>query len=72
MVNISLDADPILTRLVAEDEVVWYKKKNLRKLYLFLFLTCMGIEITSGFDSQLINSLQGVKPWKKCMFASKP
>ncbi|KAG9247470.1 general substrate transporter [Calycina marina] len=25
----------------------------------------MGIEITSGFDSQLTNSLQGVEPWVK-------
>jgi len=56
--------DPV-TQLVNEDKVKWYKKKNLRNLYLLLFPTCMGIEITSGFDSQLINSLQGVKPWKK-------
>src|SRR5947208_3147497 len=57
--------DPVVTRLVEEDKVKWYKKKNLRKLYAILFPTCMGIEITSGFDSQLINSLQGVAPWKK-------
>jgi MFS family permease len=57
--------DPVVTRLVQEDKVPWYKKKNLRNLYLLLFPTCMGIETTSGFDSQLINSLQGVAPWKK-------
>ncbi|KFY01250.1 hypothetical protein O988_02847 [Pseudogymnoascus sp. VKM F-3808] len=51
-------SDPILTRMVAEDKVPWYKKKNLRILYLYLFLCCMGVEMTSGFDSQLINTLQ--------------
>ncbi|KFY08543.1 hypothetical protein V492_06138 [Pseudogymnoascus sp. VKM F-4246] len=51
-------SDPILTRMVAEDKVPWFKKKNLRILYLYLFLCCMGVEMTSGFDSQLINALQ--------------
>ena len=51
-------SDPILTRMVAEDKVPWYKKKNLRTLYFYLFLCCMGVEMTSGFDSQLINTLQ--------------
>ncbi|PVH76956.1 putative MFS sugar transporter [Cadophora sp. DSE1049] len=58
------EGDPVLTRLIEGDHIPWYKKKNLRKLYLLLFPTCMGIEITSGFDSQLINSLQGVASWK--------
>lgn len=40
------DTDPVLTRAVNEDKVVWYKKPNLRYLYLFLFPTCMGIEVT--------------------------
>ncbi|KAI9050009.1 hypothetical protein LZ554_006154 [Drepanopeziza brunnea f. sp. 'monogermtubi'] len=59
------EGDPVVTRLVAEDKVSWYRKKNLRNLYLLLFPTCMGIEITSGFDSQLINALQGIEPWKQ-------
>lgn len=58
-------ADPIVTRLVEGDKVPWYKKPNLRVLYIFLFLTCMGVEITSGFDSQLINTLQFAEPFKK-------
>lgn len=62
------EGDPVVTRLVAEDKVAWYRKKNLRNLYLLLFPTCMGIEITSGFDSQLINALQGIEPWKLCTF----
>lgn len=60
------DSDPIITRLVAEDKVAWYRKPNLRYLYFMLFPTCMGIELTSGFDSQLINALQIVPAWVKC------
>lgn len=58
-------SDPILTRMVDEDKVIWYKKPNLRSLYFLLFPTCMGIEITSGFDSQIINAVQIIEPWKK-------
>ncbi|KAI1252482.1 hypothetical protein MGN70_007060 [Eutypa lata] len=56
-------SDPIVTRLAKEDKVPWYSKPNLRFLYLMLFPTCMGIELTSGFDSQLINALQIVPSW---------
>jgi len=59
-------SDPILARLVAEDTVPWYKRPNLRKLYFILFLCCMGVEMTSGFDSQLINVLQFSGPFNKC------
>lgn len=58
MVNVGTAADPIVTRLVKEDRVPWYKKRNLRLMYLWLFMCCMGVEMTSGFDSQLINTLQ--------------
>ncbi|OLN81196.1 Lactose permease 27 [Colletotrichum chlorophyti] len=58
-------ADPILTRISEEDKVPWYQKPNLRYLYLMLFPTCMGIELTSGFDSQMINALQIVDSWKE-------
>ena len=51
-------SDPVLTRLVEEDKVRWWKKPNLRYMYFFLFTCCMGVEMTSGFDSQLINTLQ--------------
>lgn len=60
-------SDPIITRMVAEDKVPWYKKPNLRIMYLYLFTCCMGVEITSGFDSQLINTLQFSAPFNKCM-----
>ncbi|KAI1505987.1 guanine deaminase [Biscogniauxia marginata] len=58
-------SDPILTRLANEDKVPWYRKPNLRLLYLLLFPTCMGIELTSGFDSQMINALQIVPSWNE-------
>ncbi|KAH9905190.1 general substrate transporter [Xylariomycetidae sp. FL2044] len=57
-------SDPIITRLANEDRVPWYKKRNLRMLYFMLFPTCMGIEMTSGFDSQMINALQILDSWK--------
>lgn len=63
-------ADPIVTRLVEEDKVPWYKKPNLRLMYICLFLCCMGVEITSGFDSQLINTLQFAEPFKVCKVPS--
>jgi sugar porter (SP) family MFS transporter len=56
-------ADPILTRIVQEDSTSWIKKRNLRNLYFLLVPACIGIEITSGFDSQLINALQIVPSW---------
>jgi hypothetical protein len=59
-------SDPIITRMVAEDKVPWYKKPNLRLLYLWLFCCCMGVEMTSGFDSQLIGTLQFSQPFNKC------
>lgn len=58
-------SDPIITRLANEDKKLWFKKPNLRYLYFMLFPTCMGIELTSGFDSQMINALQIVPPWKE-------
>lgn len=58
--------DPVLTRVVEEDKVPWYKKPNLRYLYFMLLPTCMGVEITSGFDSQLINALQILDTWREC------
>ena len=67
MVNVGTAADPIVTRLVKEDRVPWYKKPNLRLMYLWLFTCCMGVEMTSGFDSQLINTLQFAPTFHECM-----
>jgi sugar porter (SP) family MFS transporter len=64
-VNVGNTADPILTRLVAEDKTPWYRKPNLRMMYVWLFCCCMGVEMTSGFDSQLVNTLQMSQAWHK-------
>ncbi|TLS20827.1 uncharacterized protein PpBr36_10681 [Pyricularia pennisetigena] len=56
-------ADPILTNLVNQDKVRFWKKPNLRRMYFFLFLCCMGVEMTSGFDSQLINTMLFTEPY---------
>lgn len=58
--------DPIVTRLVAEDKVPWYKKPNMRLMYLWMFFCCMGVEMTSGFDSQLIGTLQFSEHFNIC------
>jgi sugar porter (SP) family MFS transporter len=58
-------ADPIITRLAREDKKRFWQKPNLLFLYMMLFPTCMGIELTSGFDSQMINALQIVPYWVK-------
>ncbi|KAK3323822.1 general substrate transporter [Cercophora scortea] len=55
--------DPRLTRIAQADNLVWYKKPNLRYLYLILIPTALGVEWTSGFDSSMMNSLQAVKAW---------
>jgi hypothetical protein len=65
-------SDPILTRLAEEDKVPWYKKPNLRVMYLYLFLCCIGVEMTSGFDSTLINTLQFSSHWNKCKYPQHP
>ncbi|KAH8432125.1 putative MFS sugar transporter [Aspergillus melleus] len=57
--------EPVLASLLASDRTPWYKKPNLRNLYFILFPACMGIEITSGFDSQIINTVQIVYTWNK-------
>ncbi|KAF2462802.1 general substrate transporter [Lindgomyces ingoldianus] len=57
--------DPVLSRIVEEDKVSWIRKPNLRNLYFLLVPAAIGIEITSGFDSQLINALQIVPSWIK-------
>jgi hypothetical protein len=37
-----------VSRLLAEDKVPWYRKKNLRRLYMFLMPSALGVEITTG------------------------
>lgn len=58
--------DPVLTRIVQQDRVPWYQKRNLRVLYALLLPCCIGIEMTSGFDSQMINTVQISPAWQEC------
>ncbi|KAF1976880.1 hexose transporter-like protein [Bimuria novae-zelandiae CBS 107.79] len=58
-------ADPVLTRIVQQDHVPWYRKRNLRTLYALLLPCCIGIEMTSGFDSQMINTVQISPAWQQ-------
>jgi len=51
-------------RMAMEDPIPWYKKPNLRAMYFLLFPCVIGIEMTSGFDSQIINSAQLLPAWK--------
>ncbi|KAJ3510111.1 hypothetical protein NMY22_g16072 [Coprinellus aureogranulatus] len=55
--------DDTVTKLAAQDTVPWYKKPNLRLLYILFFPTCIGVEMTSGFDSSMMNGLQAVDSW---------
>ncbi|TFK23548.1 hexose transporter [Coprinopsis marcescibilis] len=57
------DPNAIVTRLVNQDPVPWYKKPNLRMLYIIFIPTCLGVEMTSGFDSSMMNGLQAVGSW---------
>ncbi|KAK2801603.1 hypothetical protein FQN50_007664 [Emmonsiellopsis sp. PD_5] len=57
-------SDPVIERLIAADHTPWYKKPNLRYLYLFLVPCCLGIESTSGFDSSMMNGLQSLDYWQ--------
>jgi hypothetical protein len=52
--------------MAMEDPVPWWKKPNLRRMYFLLFPCVIGIEMTSGFDSQIINSAQLLPAWKEC------
>ncbi len=44
----SNDVSDLVSRLAAQDKTPWYRKPNLRLLYLLLFPTCIGVEMTSG------------------------
>jgi len=41
--------EAVVSRLAQADALPWYKKKNLRTLYLILLPTCIGVEMTSGY-----------------------
>ncbi|RWA08550.1 hypothetical protein EKO27_g6565 [Xylaria grammica] len=63
MVGVTVQTDNRVHRMAVEDPVPWFRKRNLRYLYFMLFPCLMGIEMTSGFDSQIINAVQLVPAW---------
>ncbi|KAH8811349.1 MFS transporter [Xylogone sp. PMI_703] len=52
-----------VTHLLSQDSKPWYRKRNLRKLYLTLVPAALGVEMTSGYDGSVLNGLQAVVPW---------
>jgi MFS family permease len=52
-----------ISRLIEQDKTPWYRKKNLRTLYLTLVPAALGVEMTSGYDGSVLNGLQAVDPW---------
>ncbi|KXN88986.1 Lactose permease [Leucoagaricus sp. SymC.cos] len=55
--------DALVSQLAAQDKTPWYKKPNLRIMYLVFLPTCLGVEMTSGFDASMMNGLQAVDSW---------
>jgi len=64
----STSVNPLLSDYIKNDKTPWYKKKNLRDLYLLLLPAAIGVEMTSGFDSSMMNGLQAIDPWVACIF----
>ncbi|KAF2183492.1 general substrate transporter [Zopfia rhizophila CBS 207.26] len=60
-----LTTDPRLTNIAKADTIRWYQKPNLRMLYLILVPCALGVEMTSGYDSSMMNGLQAVPAWDK-------
>jgi hypothetical protein len=46
----------VVSKLAQLDTTPWYRKPNLRILYLILFPTCIGVEMTSGWGLILSSS----------------
>jgi hypothetical protein len=67
----SLDASHLaeasdVTQLALHNKKPWYKKPNLRTLYLTLVPAALGVEMTSGYDGSVLNGLQAVTHWVTC------
>lgn len=41
-------SEAVVFELAKQDVVPWYRKPNLRMLYLIFLPTCIGVEMTSG------------------------
>ncbi|WVQ70479.1 uncharacterized protein L199_008706 [Kwoniella botswanensis] len=58
-----VDYDTVVSSLAAQDRVPWYKKPNLRRLYLLFIGSVLCVETTSGYDASVTNGLQSVPLW---------
>lgn len=56
-----------VAQLALHNKTPWYKKPNLRMLYLTLVPAALGVEMTSGYDGSVLNGLQAVTHWVTCM-----
>lgn len=54
-----------VAQLLAHDTTPWYKKTNLRFLYLCLVPAALGVEMTTGYDGSVLNGLQAVNAWQE-------
>lgn len=61
--------DDLVSRLLASDKTPWYKKPNLRRLYLLFIGSVLCVETTSGYDASVLNGLQAVPRWTACEYS---
>jgi hypothetical protein len=54
-----------VNRLMSLDTTPWYRKPNLRFLYLCLVPAALGVEMTTGYDGSVLNGLQAVEAWQE-------
>ena len=62
----AVDYDNVVSNLAAQDRIPWYKKPNLRRLYLPFIGSVLCVETTSGYDASVTNGLQSVPLWNSC------
>jgi hypothetical protein len=61
-----VDVDARLQDL-ARESPPFYRKRNLRTLYLLMAPGCLVPAITLGFDGAMMNGLQAISTWDECM-----
>ncbi|KAJ6476271.1 hypothetical protein C8R45DRAFT_375353 [Mycena sanguinolenta] len=62
----------VVSDLAATDTRPWYQKPNLRSLYMVLLPACVGAEMTSAFDTNLMDILQATNSWKRFYHSPGP
>ncbi|KAJ7280292.1 hexose transporter [Mycena rebaudengoi] len=61
---VELKYENLVSQLASKDSVPWYRKRNLRRLYLTFIFSVLCVETASGYDSSMLNGLQAVGTWK--------